>query len=71
MTYRKLNYLKRFNEAIEETKLTEEQIEELKDFCETSLVYLLDEDFELNIDSRFPGLERNSQGFNRECIILS
>ena len=59
MTYRTLHYLKRFNEALEETKLTEEQIEELKDFCEISLVYLLDEDFELNIDSRYPGSSGN------------
>jgi uncharacterized protein YqkB len=56
---RTLHYLKRFNEAKEETKLTEEQVEELKDLCETSLVYLLDEDFELNIDSRYPGLTGN------------
>ena len=56
---RTLHYLKSFNEAIEETKLTEEQIEELKDFCETNLVYLLDEDFELDIDSRFPGSTGN------------
>ena len=56
---RTLHYLKSFNEAIEQTKLTEEQIEELKDFCETNLVYLLDEDFELDIDSRFPGSTGN------------
>ena len=41
-----MRYLKRFNESQEELTL---QREELRDFCETYLAYLLDEGFELKI----------------------
>jgi hypothetical protein len=41
-----MKHLKRFNESREELTL---QREELHDFCETYLAYLLDEGFELNV----------------------
>ena len=41
-----MKHLKRFNESQEELTL---QREELRDFCETYLAYLLDEGFELKI----------------------
>jgi hypothetical protein len=41
-----MRHLKRFNESQEELNL---QREELRDFCETYLAYLLDEGFELKI----------------------
>ena len=41
-----MRHLKRFNESQEELTL---QREELRDFCETYLAYLLDEGFELKI----------------------
>ena len=41
-----MRHLKRFNESQEEISL---QREELRDFCETYLAYLLDEGFELKI----------------------
>ena len=38
-----MKYLKNFNESVNS--------EELKDFCETYLAYLMDEDFEIEIVS--------------------
>ena len=37
-------HLRRFNESSDDTTLIE-----LQDFCEASLVYLLDEDFTVNV----------------------
>ena len=37
-----MKYLRRFNEG-----LTDDEVEELKDFCESSLAYLLDDGFEV------------------------
>ena len=38
-----MKHLKKFNES-----LTTDEFEELKDFCETSLAYLLDEDLDIS-----------------------
>lgn len=38
-----MKYLKKFNESVDDTLM------ELQDFCETSLAYLLDDDFEVNV----------------------
>ena len=43
-----MKHLKRYNES-----LTPDGIDDLKDFCEMNLVYLMDEDFIVDIDSRF------------------
>ena len=39
-----MKHLKRFNES-----LTDNEVEELKDFCESSLVYLLDDGYDVYI----------------------
>jgi hypothetical protein len=41
-----MRYLKKFNE----TNISETWLEELKDFCETNLAYLIDQGFELKYD---------------------
>ena len=43
-----MKHLKRYNES-----LTPDEVDDLKDFCEVNLAYLLDEDFIVDIDSRF------------------
>ena len=43
-----MKHLKRYNES-----LTPDGIDDLKEFCEMNLVYLMDEDFIVDIDSRF------------------
>lgn len=43
-----MKHLRVFNES-----LNEDEVEELKDFCETSLAYLLDEGFEVVFESRW------------------
>lgn len=44
-----MKHLKRFNEGVEDTTLVE-----LQDFCETGLVYLLDDYFEISVSSIRP-----------------
>ena len=57
-----MKHLRRFNES-----LNEDEVDELKDFCEMGLAYLLDEDFIVDIDSRFPGSTGNvSFNFKKE-----
>ena len=49
-------YLKRFNE-----KLTDEQVESLKDFCDSCFVYLYDEGFETSITTKLEIPDRDIQ----------
>ena len=40
-----MKHLKRFNES-----LNDNEVDELRDFCETSLAYLLDEGYQVDIN---------------------
>ena len=46
-----MKYLKRFSALLEQSNqsLTDDEVEELKDFCESSLAYLLDDGYEVYI----------------------
>ena len=56
-----MKHLKRFNES-----LTTDEVDELKEFCEMNLIYLIDEDFTVDIDSRFGTTGNVSFNFKRE-----
>lgn len=56
-----MKHLKRFNES-----LTPDEVDDLKDFCEVNLAYLLDEDFIVDIDSRFGTTGNVSFNLKRE-----
>ena len=56
-----MKHLKGFNES-----LTADEVEELKEFCEINLAYLLDEDFIVDIDSRFGTTGNVSFNLKRE-----
>ena len=56
-----MKHLKRFNES-----LTPDEVDDLKDFCEMNLAYLLDEDFIVDIDSRFGTTGNVSFNLKRE-----
>ena len=56
-----MKHLKRYNES-----LTPDGIDDLKDFCEMNLVYLMDEDFIVDIDSRFGTTGNVSFNLKRE-----
>ena len=43
-----MKHLKRYNES-----LTTDEVEKLKDFCETSLAYLLDDGYNVSVSIRF------------------
>jgi hypothetical protein len=49
-------YLKRFNE-----KLTDEQLESLKDFCDNCFAYLYDEGFNLSVTTKLITPDRDTQ----------
>ena len=54
-----MKYIKPFNESFE----NEKKIEELKDFCESNLVYLLDEDCIINYGYRDSKNQPTANGF--------
>ena len=56
-----MKHLKRYNES-----LTPDEVDDLKDFCEVNLAYLLDEDFIVDIDSRFGTTGNVSFNLKRE-----
>ena len=56
-----MKHLKRYNES-----LTPDGIDDLKEFCEMNLVYLMDEDFIVDIDSRFGTTGNVSFNLKRE-----
>ena len=56
-----MKHLKRFNES-----LTPDEVDDLKDFCEVNLAYLLDEEFIVDIDSRFGTTGNVSFNLKRE-----
>jgi len=49
-------YLKRFNE-----KLTDEQLESLKDFCDNCFAYLYDEGFNVSVTTKLINPDRDTQ----------
>ena len=55
-----MKYLKRFNEGF--------NLEEIQDFCEGSLVYLIDEGFEVNTETLYDHFKKNSEYI---CITIS
>jgi hypothetical protein len=60
-----MRYLKKFNES----NISETWLEELKDFCETNLAYLLDQGFEFKYDinrRNFPELYFSGSAVNIE-----
>lgn len=48
-----MKYLKKFNESLKISVLEPNDIEELKDFCETTLAYLLDDGYNVSVSIRY------------------
>ena len=62
-----MKHLKRYNES-----LTTDEVEKLKDFCETSLAYLLDDGYDISISLRdqvkYPGKNHVIISFGKESF---
>ena len=59
-----MKHLKRFNES-----LNDNEVDELRDFCETSLAYLLDEGYQVDINKYIAPRDEWSDGFEVDLIL--